>query len=60
MSSITYHDALYRFRVGRDTGTTSLEDNLLQHRTAMREEVFFEIFLYLQKAFNNLDWNMYL
>ena len=54
-SSITYHDALCGFRAGRGTGTATLGAKLLQHFTAMREEVLYVIFLDLTKAYNALD-----
>ena len=49
-SSITYHDALHGFRAGRGTGTATLEAKLLQHLTALREEVLYVIFLDLAKV----------
>ena len=50
------HYALHGFQAGRGTGTTALEPKLLQHLTAMREVVLFEVFLDIQKAYNVLDW----
>ena len=38
-------------------GTTALEANLLQHITVMRESVLFEVFLYLWKPYDSLDWD---
>ena len=35
-AAILYHDFLHRFRSGRVTGTTYLEDKLLQKLTEMR------------------------
>ena len=35
-SSITFHDVLHGFRVGRGTGTTTLKAKLLQQLVAMR------------------------
>ena len=55
ISSITYHDALHGFRVGRGTGTATLEAKLLQQLAAMREEVLYAIFLDLTKAYDAVD-----
>ena len=52
---ITFHDALYGFREGRSTGTTTLEAKLLQQLAAMKEEVLYVIFLDLTKAYDALD-----
>ena len=41
--------------MGRGTGTAALEANMLQHLTAMREAVLFEVFLDLQKSYDALD-----
>ena len=53
-SAIAYHDVLHIFRVGRVTGTSSFESNLLQQMTEMREEVIYEVFLDLRKVYNSL------
>ena len=52
---IQFHNTLHRFRMDRGTMTASLEAKLLQHLIAMREEVLYEIFLYLHKVYDNLD-----
>ena len=54
-SSITYHDALHGFRAGRGTGTATLEAKILQQLAAMKEEVFYVIFLDLTKVYDALD-----
>ena len=54
-AAITFHDVLHGFWAGRGTGTVALEANLLQHLTAMREVVLFEVLLDLQKAYESLD-----
>ena len=54
-ASITYHDFLHGFREGRGTGTTTLEAKLLQQLAALRGEVLYVIFLYLHKAYDDLD-----
>ena len=54
-TAINRHAVLHGFRAGRRTGTAALESKLLQHLTAMREAVLFEVFLDLQKACDALD-----
>ena len=54
-SYITYPDALHGFRAGSGTGTATREAKLLQQLAAMREEVFYVIFLDPTKAYNALD-----
>ena len=54
-ASITYHNFLHGFRVGRGTGTATLEAKLLQQIAALREEVLYVIFLDLHKAYDVLD-----
>ena len=54
-ASITFHDYLHIFRAGRGTGTTTLEEKLIQQLLALREEVLYVIFLDLHKAYNALD-----
>ena len=49
-AAIKFHDVLHGFRAGRWTGTTTLEANLLQQITTMREAVLLEVLLDLQKA----------
>ena len=55
-AAITYLDVRHGFRVGRGTGTTSLEDKPLQQLKEMREEVLYKVFLDLQKAYDALYW----
>ena len=43
--------------MGSGTETATLEENLLQHLTAMREDVLHTIFMDLHKAYNDLDWD---
>ena len=52
---VTYYDTFHGFRAGRGTGTASLEAKLLQQLTAMREEVLYEVFLDLEKAYEALN-----
>ena len=54
-SSITFHDVLHGFRVGRGTGTVTREAKLGQQLVAMREEVLYVIFLDLTIAYDALD-----
>ena len=54
-ASITYHNFLHGFRVGRGTGTATLKAKLLQQLAALREEVLYVIFLDLHKAYDALD-----
>ena len=47
-ASITFHDFLHRFRVGRGTSTATLEAKLLQQLLALREEAVRDISVYAQ------------
>ena len=55
MSEIQFHDMLHGVCTGRCTGTVFLEANLLQELMAMREEILYDIFLDLNKAYDDLD-----
>ena len=55
--AIQFHDVLYGFWLGRGTGTANLNTKMLQHITAIREAVLYDIFLGLQKAYATLDRN---
>ena len=52
---ISYHNALHGFWAGEWTGTAALKANLLQHLTATREAILFEVSLDLRKAYDALD-----
>ena len=54
--AVRYQDTLHEFRAGRGTGTSSIEDKLLQQIIVMREEVLYDIFIYLNKSHSALDW----
>ena len=54
-SSITFHNVLHGFRAYHGKGTATLEAKLIQQLAAMREEVFYVIFLDLTKAYDALD-----
>ena len=56
-SAIKFHYALHKLLEVRGTGTTALDNKLLQQLTAMREAVLFELFLDLQKEYYSLDWD---
>ena len=47
---IKLNNVIHSFRANRGTGTASLEAKILQHLTSMREEVLYNIFLYLHKV----------
>ena len=51
---VDFHDTLHSFRAGRGVGTASLGDNLIQQFIAMREEVLYEVVLYLRKSYGAL------
>ena len=53
-SVISFHDALHGLRTGQGAGSSSLEAKLLQKLTVMIEEVIYNFFLDLQKAYENL------
>ena len=55
LSSISFNDFMHSFCVVRGVGNSTLEENLLQQITAMRETVFHSIFLNLRKSYNALD-----
>ena len=54
---IQFHDTIHEFRAGRGYGTASRKEKLLQKRMGMREEVLYEIFLYLHKVYDSLEHN---
>ena len=60
MAYIQFQGTFQRFFTGRGTGTASLESNLLQQILGMREEVLYEIFLYLYKAYGTLYRQRYI
>ena len=57
IASITFHNLLHGFWVGRGTGTATLEAKLIQQLAALREEVLYVIFLDLHKAYDALKWS---
>ena len=54
-AEVDYQDMLNGYREGRGMRTTHLKVNLLQKLTEVREEVLYEVFLGLQKAYDTLD-----
>ena len=52
---VQFHNSLNGLRVGRGTGSATLEAKLLHKLTAIREEVLYEVFLDLTKAYGMLD-----
>ena len=55
MDSIEFHDVLHGFRAWGGTGTAALEAKLLQQIMDMLQEVLFDIFVDLHKAYDTLD-----
>ena len=52
---IQFHDTMPSFCICRGTRTGSLGAKLIQQLMALREEVLYEIFLYLHKSYNALE-----
>ena len=57
-ASITFHDFLHGFWAGCGTGTSTLEEKLIQQLATLREEVMYVIFLNLHKVDDSLDRSM--
>ena len=55
-----FNDTLHGFCTGRCNRAASLETKLFQHIMEMREEVLYEIFLYLNKTYDALDCGQYI
>ena len=55
-SVVYFRYMLHGLRADRGTGITSLDVNLLQKLTVMREKVLYEVFLILQKIYYTLYW----
>ena len=53
-SEIKVHDVLHGFQIDRGMSTSALNSKLLQQLTSTREAVLYEIFLDLQKVYNDL------
>ena len=54
-SSITLHDAIYRFRQGRGTGTETLEAKLAHQLAGIFHDPLFQVLLDVRKDYNYLD-----
>ena len=54
-SAIDLHNTLHGFCAVRGQGNASLKANLLQQLTEMREQILYEIFLYIHKAYDILN-----
>ena len=55
--SAMLHDALHGFREGIGMGTVTLEANLDQKLAGITHEPLFQVFLYVWKAYDLLDWD---
>ena len=53
-AAVNFHNTLHGFMEGIVTGTASLKFNRLQQLKTIREEVFYEVFFNLQKAYDSL------
>ena len=53
--SVELHDVLHGFRAGRGTGTTTLEEKLMQQFSGITHEPLFQILLDVRKAYGSLD-----
>ena len=58
--AITYHGVIHGFWAGRGTAIAYLKAKLLRELMTMREEVLYEVFQDLRKAYNTLDQEIYL
>ena len=56
-AEITFHGVLHSLLVGYSMGTATINDKTIQQLMAMREEVLFEVFLDIQKAYDALEWD---
>ena len=54
-STVTLHDALHGFSLGRGTGTATLEEKLAHQLAGIAHEPLFQIFLDARKAYESLD-----
>ena len=54
--SIGFHDVMHVFRVRIVTGMDTLEAKLLHHIVSMSQEIMYDIFLDIHKAYYVLDW----
>ena len=54
-AAIKFHDKIHRFLAGRGTRTAYLKAKLIQYIMMIREEVLYEMFLYLHKPYGALE-----
>ena len=52
---MTLNDALYEFRLGRGTGTDTLEAKLVQQLVGIAHEPLFQVFLDVRKVYKSMD-----
>ena len=52
---VVLHNALNRLRVGRGTGTDTLEDKLDQQLSCLSHETLFQVSLEILKSYDSLD-----
>ena len=55
-SVVQFHDGLHGFCAGRGTGTSTMELKLAQELASVDQDLLFLLFLYIRKAYYNLDW----
>ena len=53
--SVDLHDMLHGFRMGRVTGTATLQVKLAQQMAGLAREPLFQVFWGIIRAFNSLD-----
>ena len=58
--SVTIHDALHGFRVGRGMVTVTLEAKLVQQLARTSQKPLFKVFLEVRKAYDPLDREQYM
>ena len=50
-----FHDVIHCFQANCGTGTSYIEEKLLNHMDAMKKEVMYDIFLGINKAYDTMD-----
>ena len=50
---VVLHGALHGFRLGRGTGTATLDANLAQHIAGIAHDPLFQVFFYIRKAYES-------
>ena len=54
--SVVIQNALHGFKTGRAEGKATLEAKIDQQLTGLACEPLFQVFLYVRKVYNLLDW----